>query len=322
MREVLRLLGDELTVSFGGRNASCSPVRGGEGRRGGLSPSCGRRGRLRDSDQVGGCRDEVGVQARPRDPSIPRSSQAADRLHPAADLFDLLSDSLREPVALVPARPPVDVGSPSRPLVPGEVRRDPGVAQLVDEGLGVLAALGRRRPRPEPVRPSPADHADRLLLPGVSVGLGDRDIDAEAMLVFHEDVSEKPELRFLPGPLSRQLGLRSRRRPVGLGGALLAAQADRRVAGSSGGGRAEGLASLGRKLLSEAQASTSVPSTVKWPVEMSRSSLARRTTPSKKGRSASSSRSLFLAKDQASQVSSTMFMSRVAEEEVAFEPLA
>src|SRR5262245_52846207 len=173
--------------------------------------------------------DHVGPMPSPLDSAIPRSSQTADRLAPAEDLLDPLPDSLAHPVAPVADRPTVD----ARPTVARVLRhvwRHAFASDALDEGCDVVALVRSQRSSAVAVIPQPPQESESLVPLGCPARVGNREADAEAVAVLHQDVPREIQLGFLPLALARQPSLGVGRRRVSVVASVLAPEVHARIA--------------------------------------------------------------------------------------------
>ena len=136
-----------------------------------------------------------------------------------------------------------------------------------DEGPRVVALVGGQR-HPLPAAPPPVEHHQSRLALRRPRRLADEEVEDQPIAVLHEDVPRVAEARLLPLAFACEPRLGVGPRDVRLVRPLLAVEVDVRIPPAALAGRVA--VSRGRTLFSEAQACSSVPSTVKWSSEMSR----------------------------------------------------
>jgi hypothetical protein len=104
-----------------------------------------RRPQATEPQQVIRRADQIAGRLRARDAADPALAQAADRLHPAEDLFHLLAQPLAQAITRVPRGPAVQArGAPAADA--GEVGPNPAPPQAPDE-ISAVRALGRAHRR-------------------------------------------------------------------------------------------------------------------------------------------------------------------------------
>src|SRR5271155_2036906 len=271
------------SASCDGRGA-CPPL----GRADGFADrwSCRGHRQLRYAHQIIGGADQVRCQLSELAASIAGAPEVGHGLNPAEDLLDPLALFLADGVARVPQRSSVQRRA-ARAAVVGRdmwshVQRPAGR----DEIRGIISLVRAHSDAAGP-RQVLINHFDRGASLGRAVGFDDLKIDQQSVAVLHQRMTRIAQLGFLARPLGAQGGSGvvggslvrvGRRSPWKLVGGL---------PGSSGG--LSPLPSLGLKLLSEAQASISVPSTVKWSSLISPRSCACPTILAKNSRATSCS---------------------------------
>ena len=70
--------------------------------------SCGSRHQSRNSEQIVGGADQIGMHLHPRAATVARFAQTADGLHPAEGLLDSLTDPLADRVTRMTSGPRVE----------------------------------------------------------------------------------------------------------------------------------------------------------------------------------------------------------------------
>src|SRR5579863_6342277 len=101
-------------------------------------PSCGLSEESSNSQQVVGSTEHVGRELVAMEPLEPGLAEVADRLHPAEDLLDPLSEPLADRIARVPSRARVDGRVP---LLPCDVGRDVARAATLHEVACVVTLV-------------------------------------------------------------------------------------------------------------------------------------------------------------------------------------
>src|SRR5262245_31779170 len=142
---------------------------------------CGGR-HPRHPEQVVGRPDHVGGKLRLGDADEATASQAADRLHPAEDLFNALSLSLADEVAVVTRGPAIETWSAAA-FDGRDVRSDVAIPEPSHEAFVVVALVGTEGAHPAAALAPPIEHR------GGSLGLeqrrlGDLHIDKQTAAVL------------------------------------------------------------------------------------------------------------------------------------------
>lgn len=140
------------------------------------------------------------------------------------------------------------------------MRADIELAQFLDEVGGVITPVGTQRDRAGPVGMA-LDHLQRRQSFGMARDAGKPGIDDQARAVLHQAMADEARLRFHARPLLVEHG-------VGIGAADMC-RVQALLAPEIGGALRppasppSSRSSLGRKLFTLAQTSTSIPSTLK-----------------------------------------------------------
>ena len=181
--------------------------------------SCARL-QSRHSEQVVRGSDHVSSELRLHQPDETALPEPTHRLHPAEDLFDPLSLSLADGVALMSRGARIQTRSPAL-LDSRNVRGDVSRSEQADESLVVIALVSPERAHALPSLASAIKHGRRGL--GLKQRrIGDRQIDEQSASVLHQRVRPEAELGGLAIALAHQLRLRVGARFVRGVGSLLA----------------------------------------------------------------------------------------------------
>lgn len=184
-----------------------------------------------------------------------------------------------------------------------DVQRDVEVSASCDEVAGVVSLVASDGDTPCP-RQFVIEHLeDDVALDG-NVGLGDAQVDEQAVSVLHQSVLRVGEARAGVVRLARQPRLGVRRRVVRLVAALLAVEVDGRVARVVRGGAVAGLVVLG------AEALVRGPGVDQRDMRPARRACATMTAKDCLATSCSMRRARFFVNVVGSKLSSTMSMSR------------
>src|SRR5438093_588842 len=271
------------------------------------SPWTSRRG----SDQVPHTHQIVGGRCPGKHPGdtlpapMPYLAHQSYRLHPPKDFFHPLAFLLTERVAGMARGSLVD-GAAAVRIVLGHMRRGAARPHLLHPVRGVVVLVGAHRDAPRPG--AGLHHLQRRLAFRRPAGQSQARLHHQPVPVLHQRVTQVAQLGFLPLGLFVDPRVRIGGRLMRLVRALLAPEIHRGVAGIVRG-RRPSVSLFFLKLFWLAQASISVPSTVKCS-SLSRScSRAIRSTSSKNALATSpfSNRSRFLEYTVASQTGSSMF---------------
>ena len=130
----------------------------------------------RDSDEVVGGGDQMGVHLHPLTPAVAGLAQAADRLHPAKRLLHPFADPLADGVTRMTHGASVERRAARADLVSRHLRSDCERAAVGDEVAGVITLVGAQRD-PAAAGQALIRHGDGGAPLGVAVGRLDLKVD-------------------------------------------------------------------------------------------------------------------------------------------------
>src|SRR6202167_6068648 len=267
-------------------------------------PSCIHRSQIPDSYQIvcgGRQREHPSHQL---NSSMTQLSHPSHSFHPAEDLFYPIALLLANRITGVPRRPSVN-GTPTSLIVLRHVRRDVHVPCLGHEVFGVICLVGSYRDR---LIPWHLLHHDQRRIPlRCAIGLQQLYLGHQSVSVLHQHMPAVAEFGLFPRALLHQQRICIRRGRMRLVAALLSVKIHRWIAAIVR--RWLLPAPFFWKLFNPAQASNSVPSTVKCSSDMRSNDWACSTTNWKNcfATSASSRRFRFLVNTVTSHTGSSIF---------------
>jgi hypothetical protein len=239
--------------------ASTCPISLGHVSSQGLLPtSCGSRHHISHPYQVINCNSKGEHPSDPVCPTMPCLSQEPNRLQPPQDFLDALSFPLTDRISSMPCRAIID-RTRSVLGVLSHVRSHTEASCLPDKFLRVVGFVPSNRDAAFPLQFS--KHVNRGLSFCRARGFRDTRVNREAVPIFHQQVSQVAQLRFLAFGLLVQSCIRIRCRFMRCVRSLFPFEIHRRISRIIG--RTTRFIASSLEALFSAHASISVPSTVK-----------------------------------------------------------